>query len=139
MSAMQYLTEGIFRPDVLATVDGQPHLVGSRCSVCGDVRFPPAVGCPSCHAAAESLEAIPLSRRGTVVAATRVERAIPPFLPPYLLSYVQLPEGPRVLCQLVADDLEPARTIGRSCELAVAILYEKNGVPTSGYKFRVQP
>jgi uncharacterized OB-fold protein len=137
--ALEYLADGIFRPDILATVAGQTHLVGSRCEACGDIRFPPAPACPECHADVERLERVPLSRQGEVVAATRVERAIPPFVPPYLLAYVQLPEGPRVLCQLLADSSEPSHAIGRRCELTVDVLYEKDGAAVRGYKFQVEP
>jgi len=138
MSEISYLTEGIFRSDILAEVAGQPHLVGSRCACCGDLRFPRAVGCPACHAPADQLQPALLSPLGRVVTATRIERAIAPFKPPYLLAYVQLQEGPRVLCQLLAETRKPREVIGKACELVVDKLYEKAGVAVSGYKFRVQ-
>lgn len=139
MSELAYLTKGVFRSDVLADVDGQPRLVGSRCKNCGDVRFPHAPACPACQAPADKLEAAILSRIGTVVTASRVERAIEPHKAPYLLSYVQLPEGPRVFCQLLAPSLEPRDVIGSRCELVVDKLFEKEGVAVNGYKFKVQP
>lgn len=136
--SIQYITKGTFRPDVLAEIDGQPCLVGSRCAQCGDLRFPRAVGCPVCHAPAQTLEPAVLPRLGHVTTATRVERAIAPFKPPYLLAYVQLPDGPRVFCQLVSASMEPREVIGRPAELVVAPLYEKDGVAVLGYKFEVQ-
>ena len=136
--SIEYITEGVFRPDTLARVDGKPHLVGSRCAHCGDLRFPRAVGCPVCHAPADALKPAILPRSGHVVTATRVERAIAPFKPPYLLAYVQLPDGPRVFCQLVSQSMEPREVIGKACQLVVDRLYQKSGQDVLGYKFEVQ-
>lgn len=137
MSDLEFMTQRMFREDVVATVDGAPHLVGTRCRRCEDVRFPPAVGCPRCQAGSDDLEPIPLPQEGTVAAATRVERAIPPFEAPYLLAYVQVSEGVRVFCQLIADSNEPRELIGRACRLAIGDLYQRDGAPVSGYKFEV--
>jgi hypothetical protein len=137
MVDLDYLTRDMFRADIVATVDGREHLIGSRCGRCGDIRFPPAVGCPSCQASADDLERIPLPRTGVVAAATRVERAIPPFEPPYVLAYVQLADGVRVFCQLRADSDEPAALIGRECQLVIGELYKKEGGPVRGYLFEV--
>ena len=128
---MKFLSEGIFRPDVLAEIDGETRLVGSRCSACGDVRFPTAPACPKCHAPAEDLVPAVLSRTGEVTAASRVERAIPPFKAPYYLAYVQLPEGPRIFCQLVTQARAASELIGRPCELVVEPVYEKEGKSVS--------
>jgi uncharacterized OB-fold protein len=136
---MNYLTQDVFRKDVLAEREGIAYLVGSKCRKCGDVRFPRAVACPKCQSSGEALEAVLLSRLGEVTTATRVERAIPPFKPPYLLAYVQLPEGPRVFCQLVTKAAAAAEVIGKPCELVVEPLYEKEGRPVRGYKFQVTP
>jgi uncharacterized OB-fold protein len=135
--SIEYISEGVFRPDTLARIDGQVHLVGSRCAACGDLRFPRALGCPVCHAPADALKPAILPRAGHVVTATRVERAIAPFKPPYLLAYVQLPDGPRVFCQLVAPSLEPRDVIGKACHLVVERLYEKSGEDVLGYKLEV--
>lgn len=134
---LTYLTEGIFRPDVLAEVDGQVRLVGTRCQDCGDTRFPPALACPKCHAGRDSLEPVALSAEGTVVTASRVDRAIPPFEAPYLLGYVEVQEGVRVLCQIVSPSGQPDQVIGRPCRLRTAPLFVKDEVEVSGYKFEV--
>ena len=139
VESIDYITEGVFRPDTLARVDGEACLVGSRCAHCGDVRFPRAVACPACHAPVEALKPVILPRTGHVVTATRVERAIAPFKPPYLLAYVQLPDGPRVFCQLVSQSMQPRELIGKPCQLLVDRLYEKSGQDVLGYKFEVLP
>ena len=124
----------LFRDDVLTLTDEGPRLVGSRCPSCGDVRFPRALACPSCQAPGDALEPVQLSSRGRVHTFTRVGRAPAPFQAPYVLAFVQLPEGPRVFCQL---DCEPHdEVMGRDAELVVAPLYELDGEPVMGYKFR---
>jgi uncharacterized OB-fold protein len=128
-------TVRLFRDDVLVEVDGRPHLHGSRCPACGDVRFPRALGCPRCHAWGEDLTGVPLSRRGRVHTFSRVHRAPPPFRAPYVLAFVQLPEGPRIFCQL--DCAPDADVMGRDVELVVAPLYEIEGETVHGYKFRL--
>ena len=132
-----YLTEEIFRPDVLAEENGTPRLVGSKCSECSDVRFPRALACPQCHADETKLELVLLATEGEVVTACRIERSGPLFKVPYLVGFVQLPEGVRVLCQIEAEGRECGPLIGKRCSLIVDVLYEREGKPMSGYKFRV--
>jgi uncharacterized OB-fold protein len=134
-----YLVDDVFRPDVLGEVDGQPKLIGSQCSKCGDVRFPIAQACPKCRAARAELREVPLSTVGKVIAACRIDRAPNMFRAPYVVAYVQLSEGPRVLCQLETESLEPSAVIGKSCALTVAPLFETEGRPVKGYKFKVIP
>jgi uncharacterized protein len=135
--SITYLTHDVFRPDVLGEVDGRPKLIGSKCSKCGDVRFPIAQACPKCHAARSELREVPLSDVGIVVSACRIDRAPKMFHAPYAVGYVQLPDGPRVLCQLEAESLEPSDLIGKSCTLTVAPLFETEGRTVKGYKFEV--
>jgi uncharacterized OB-fold protein len=126
----------LFRDDVLVEVDGSPHLLGSRCPNCGDVRFPKASACPTCQTPGEELTELPLSRHGRVHTFTRVHRAPAPFRAPYVLAFVQLPEGPRVFCQL--DCPPDADVMDRAVELVVGPLYEEDGEEVHGYKFRLQ-
>jgi uncharacterized OB-fold protein len=132
-----YLTEGIFRPDVLAEEGGNPRLVGSKCSKCGDVRFPRALACPHCHADESKLELVLLATEGEIITVCRIERSGPLFKVPYFVGFVQLPEGVRVLCQIEAEGQECGPLIGRRCSLIVDVLYESKGKAMSGYKFRV--
>jgi uncharacterized protein len=135
--SVSYLTDDVFRGDVLANVEDRPRLIGSKCSKCGDVRFPFAQACPNCYAPRQELQEVILSECGTVVSACRIDRAPKMFHAPYAVGYVQLPEGPRVLCQLEADSLTPADLIGKACNLIVATLFEREGRSILGYKFKV--
>jgi uncharacterized OB-fold protein len=123
-----------FRDDVLMEVEGVLHLLGSRCPHCGDVRFPKAHACPACQTPGEELIDLALSRHGRVHTFTRVNRASPPFRAPYVLAFGQLPEGPRVFCQL--DCPPDADVLDRSVELVIGPLYEEDGEEVHGYKFR---
>jgi len=81
-------------------------LFGSHCERCGTTHFPPKEGCPDCYAATASR--IPLSRTGLVYAHTVVHSALPGFKAPYVLVQVDLPEGVRIVGQLVeVDDPTP--------------------------------
>src|SRR6202011_3885050 len=129
MNEPDFITEGVFRPDVLATDGGKPSLVGSKCSNCGDIRFPRVVGCPGCHADESALRPVLLGRQGTDVTACRIDRSGPYFEVPYLVRCVQLPERVRVLCQIEAKTMIPADLIGKSAELVLGQLLKKDGSP----------
>ena len=76
-------------------------LLGMRCSECGVIVFGPATFCQSC--ASNRLEQIDLSTDGVLFSYTIV-RVPPPGWPgqvPYVLSEVELPEGPHVLAELI--------------------------------------
>lgn len=127
---VRFLHEGLAEQ-----VDGRWRLIGSKCRNCGDVRFPPAKGCPACHAPEEALGRHVLGEKGSVYAFSRVMKAPAPFQGPYLLAWVQLPEGPRVLAQL--DCPWDAEVFGAPCELTTGVLWETNEEIVLGYKFRI--
>lgn len=138
MADFEYLTEGLFRPDLVGLIDGHPVLVGRKCKQCGDVRFPPAPACPQCHAALADLEAIPLAVRGTVVTATRIDRSAPGFETPYLVGAVALPEGVRVMAQIREANFDAQTAIGKPASLEIAELFQADGVVVLGYRFVVE-
>lgn len=119
------------------------QLVGGRCSGCATVTFPRLDGCPKCGSAA--VEETPLSRRGTLWTWTTQG-----FLPkrpyvgtetdetftPWLLGYVQLPEGVMVESPLVDTDVEHVE-IGQAMELTsveMATSDERGGVRTFAFR-----
>jgi len=90
-----------FNPAILGLKadDGQPHLLGSRCSACGKVFFPQQALCTECFREG-TLSEYPLSNRGKLYSFTVVEReSLAPkgFQVPYAYGYVNLPEKVRVL------------------------------------------
>jgi uncharacterized OB-fold protein len=82
--------------------EGHPRLVGGRCRACGAESFPKAAVCPQCLA--EEIEGVMLSRDGTLYSFAAVHAAPPGWHLPYVLGYVDLPEGVRVLAHLAAKE-----------------------------------
>lgn len=82
-------------PDApIATIDGQPRLLGGRCTVCGTHTFPRQGACPKCGAITD---AAPLPLTGTLWSWTvqRIEpkppyRSSPGAFEPFAVGYVDL-------------------------------------------------
>ncbi len=112
---------------------GEGALLGSRCPSCGASFFPHRQVCSRClH---EPLERVPLSSRGTVYTYTVIRQAPPGFEVPYVLVYVDLPEGVRVLGQLAGATAESVR-IGMEVELSVEpFRVDAEGREVIGYRF----
>lgn len=81
-------------------------LSGGRCPACGACAYPRR---HACRLDGTPLEAHELSGRGTLQAFTTIRVAPAGFEPPYLLGFVVLEEGPRVLVQLPELTAETAR------------------------------
>ena len=126
---MNPVLEGIF-----ATEDGRVlGLLAARCGDCGEVTFPYAPRCVACGAAAAR---IVLSTVGTVFESTTVYSPAPGFTAPYVVGYVDLPEGVRLFCPLSA----PAGRVPAPGDRAVFETLElPRGEETRlGYGFRIE-
>ena len=131
-----------FDPRILslaAPEDGQPHLMGSRCSACGKVFFPQQTLCTECFQEG-TLKPNPLSTRGKLYAFTIVEReSLAPkgFTVPYSYGYVDLPEGVRVLSKIIGWTPETLK-INAPVEFVLETLREDaSGEKVMGYRFRI--
>jgi len=80
--------------DVMTGLDGEMRLRGARCPACGTRIFPAAPVCPHCNA--EALEALELGATGILYAYSTVHVAPAAWETPYVIGYVDLPEGVRV-------------------------------------------
>jgi uncharacterized OB-fold protein len=90
-----------------------------RCSECATWRHPPRFLCASCGSPRFTWELA--SRRGRVFSWTVTHRAVDPaFEPPYAIVVVELPEGPRLVGNLVG--LEPGAL---SLDLEVVVELER--------------
>jgi uncharacterized protein len=125
---------------------GAPHLIGSRCGVCGTYVFPPRAGnCPNPACDGDALEQVPLSRRGTLWSYTENHYAPPPPYPapdpfePFAIAAVQLAdEGLIVLGKVVAGTLAADLRVGTPMELAIEPLYrDDDGVERTVYAWRI--
>ena|SRR3712207_5540800 len=117
--------EGWFTLDA---ADGEPRLLGTRCTTCSTFFFPPATGwCrnPACDGT--ELEPVPLSRTGRIWSWTVNRYAPPPPyiaadpFEPYAIAAVELVDEKLVVMgQATTTDLH----VGQDVELVVDRLYE---------------
>ena len=109
----------------------EPALLGSRCTTCVSVFFPPTGGfCRNPACSGEEFERTELSRRGTVWSYTDAQyQPPPPYVPasdpyvPFALAAVELPEGLVVLGQLAEGYGVGDVHVGSEVELVVERLY----------------
>lgn len=123
-----------FRPKLMRFGDGRGVLVGGRCRACGAAYFPAPEVCARCGGL--ELEPIDLSRQGVVYTYTVVRQSTPEFQTPYVLVYVDLPEGVRVLGQLVGCEPETVR-VGMPVEVVFQeVGKDPQGRPVIGWRFQ---
>ena len=123
---------------------GEPYLIGSRCTSCGRVFFPRRTICCDCLLEG-TMEEMPLSRRGKVYFGVIAHTAPLGFEAPYVVGYIDLPEGVRLFSQLVDGELYkdlvlPGTEIlrpGTEVELVIEKIREDDtGSDVIGYKFK---
>lgn len=125
---------------------GSPHLIGAKCPQCATYVFPPrANGCPNPGCDGDTLEAVALSRRGTVWSYT--ENRYPPPAPypardpfePFAIAAVELAdEGLIVLGKVVDGTLAEDLRVGATMELTTMPLYvDDHGVQRLTYAWRL--
>jgi uncharacterized protein len=111
----------------------EPRLIGTKCSACGTVVFPPrASHCPNPDCDAVDLEPTELSSRGTVWSYTNAcYQPPPPFVSrsdPYMpitLAAVHLPVEQMVVLGQVADGIGvDDLMIGQEMRLTIGTLFE---------------
>jgi uncharacterized OB-fold protein len=104
-------TENTQRPFPTPDLDTQPfwdfvakkELRFQKCSGCGYVRWPIGPLCPQCRAF--DFEWALSSGSGTVYSYTIVRRQTHPAFPvPYVIGLIELPEGPRFIARLLAEE-----------------------------------
>ncbi len=130
------------------TVDdsGVPHLIGAKCPQCATYVFPPRKNnCPNPACAADEMDAVALSRRGTLWSYTENRYAPPPPYPatdpfePFAVAAVQLAdEGLIVLGKVVTDTLAADLKVGMTMELTTMPLYvDDAGFPRTVYAWQI--
>ena len=122
------LRPGLFEPDA----HGRLRLVAARCETCRAHFFPRRRVCARCLGS--QMSSVPLSTSGTLYTYTVVYQSTPQFATPYVLAYADLPEGVRLLAQLVAAPGEVR--IGMPVDLRVEpVAVSADGRPVLGYRF----
>ena len=111
--------------NVFSWPSAEPHLIGSRCTACGNHMFPVQSGCSRCSGS--ETETVPLSRRGFLW--TWTVQGFPPKAPPFAgavgadfvpfgVGYVELPGQVKVETRLT--EANPAKlSIGMEMELVI--------------------
>jgi uncharacterized OB-fold protein len=122
-----------FPPSRPWTVEGETvRLHASRCERCGGLTFPARRECAACGGVEEK---VVLSGTGTLYSFSEIHVAPKGFATPYVVGYVDLPEGVRLFGQIE----------GRAAELAVggkvavtlgAVRADAAGRPVISYKFK---
>ena len=123
-------------PEVKVFWDGTAAgtLLLPRCTACSGFIWYPRPFCPSC--ASTSVEWVPASGRGTVYSYTVNRRGVADMSAyrdagVYVLAYVELEEGPRIMTNIVDCDPDEVR-IGQKVEL----VFHDTGQGTALARFR---
>lgn len=110
MSSQLPTPEVVINPDATAYWEGTTRgtVVLQRCDDCEAVIWIPRALCPKCWS--QSLSTFEASGRGTIYSWTRTHKGLAEYKDagPYLLAYVELDEGPRVMTNLVGYDADPS-------------------------------
>lgn len=112
-----------------ATAEGRFLL--QRCDACDLVIWFPRRNCPQCWT--ETLSTFDASGRGEVYSHTVIHKGSNEFkdAAPYVVAYVELDEGPRVLTNIIGCD--PAEVhVG----MPVEVVFEDTGAGNALYRFR---
>lgn len=126
------------------TTGDEPSLLGLRCPGCGTYVFPPrAIGCPNPGCDETELEAVALSRSGTVWSFAVNHYAPPepymspdPFVP-YAVAAVELSEERMVVLGQVSGD-PGSLAIGAPVDLVTETLFEDDDGEHVVWKWRVR-
>ncbi|HBX24186.1 MAG TPA: transcriptional regulator [Desulfotomaculum sp.] len=127
-------SKGLF---VLPEESREGYLIGTRCSNCNTVTFPRWVVCPDCLRD-DTMEEIPLSRKGKLYSFS-VNRVAPEgFEAPYITGRVELPEKIRIFSVITGcEPVDDALQIGMDMELVFEPLRkDEKGNDLVGYKFK---
>lgn len=111
------------------TAAAEGRLVLPVCDACGHHIWYPRSWCPVCGH--ESVTWTELSSQGSVYTCTTLRKGMGPWAAaaPYVVAYVELAEGPRVLANVVTDDPSSV-TIGTPVVATfVAIAEPAEGAP----------
>lgn len=115
-----------------ATAEGR--LLLKRCTSCSTVIWYPKSLCPSCHST--ETEWFESGGRGRIYSFTVSRRGEGPYkeAAPYVLAYVELDEGPRLLTNVVDCDVDSVRI-----DQPVAVVFDDTGEGNALVRFRPLP
>lgn len=102
------------------TALSERRLVLPRCRQCGTYIWYPRTFCSACHTA--GVDWVEASGRGSIYSYTVSRRGLGPWSDraPYVIAYVELEEGPRVMTNIVGCDPDDV-AIGQLVTAAIEI------------------
>jgi uncharacterized OB-fold protein len=122
-----------FKEGLFEDISGKWALVGGRCKQCEKIIYPLRTVCLNCLS--QDMEKLTLSRKGTLYSFTTVHMPSEHFEPPYVIGWIELPEGIRVFSPIRFSQ-EHSLQIGMAMELSVEKLWDEPEKGVMGYVFR---
>ena len=112
-----------------ATAEGRFQL--QRCNECDTVLWFPRRHCPSCWT--ENVSTFDASGKGVVYSFTIIRKGAKAYKDsgPFVVAYVELAEGPRVMTNIVECDVEAVK-VG----MPVEVVFHDTGQGNALYRFR---
>ena len=104
--------------------DGNYALLGVKCNTCGQVAFMDREMCPICASFAGN-EKVFIGRKGKVNNFTVAHVAPTGYNPPYILSFVDIEEGPRIFAT-IEGDLEVAAKLKKGDPVHLKVTADGN-------------
>ncbi len=115
------------------------NLIGSKCTTCGKVFFPPRVICPDCRRKG-NIENIKFSGKGKIHTYSVIRSPSDEFktIAPYAVAIIELDEGAKLTAQLVDCDVDNIE-VGDPVEMVFRKISEDgpDGVISYGFKFKI--
>ena len=108
------------------------RLMFQKCGACGEVRWPPSLICPHCHA--RETRWIESAGRGAIHTFAVYHQAFHPAFKealPYVVAVVRLEEGPMILTNIIGSPPESLE-----CEMPVQVVWEDVSEEFSLPKFK---
>ena len=115
----------------------KPKLIGSKCSICGEVVFPQKRRCPNCSS--DNVREILIGPAGKLFSFTVMYQQPPVGYKgpvPYGVVKVEMPEGTRITGYCTENDPGKLK-VGMPMELIIENLFtDDEGQSVIGYKFK---
>ncbi|MBB6306054.1 Zn-ribbon domain-containing OB-fold protein [Xanthobacter tagetidis] len=122
----------LINPALVEAAASGPRLLGGACRACGARSFPRAAVCTDCLSI--DVETLALPSEGRLYSYSVVHQAPKGWDVPYVLGYVDLPDGLRVLAHIAAPPA--AIAIDQQVRLALGVVgTDAAGAPLSTYTF----
>jgi uncharacterized OB-fold protein len=110
------------------------RLMGTRCETCGFTSFPSRPVCSCCGG--ETLKDVPISKTGTLHTYARSVMGPTDMEKPYVLGFIDLPEGIRIYSLITDCDYERLK-VGMPMEMLIgSVKKDESGNDICSYMFR---